>query len=74
MPLIDPRDELCELDDAGACMATYEKVRSSVESGLQQLLRDREVDPERELVPRLLGQAARYLPPFELMSEFGPGK
>lgn len=73
MPPIDPTDDLCELDNSDACMATYAKVRGSVKDGIQELLKEREVDPERELVPRLLGQAARYLPAFELMSEMGAG-
>ena len=69
MAPIDPNEDLCSLDDMDACMGTYQRVRHSVEDGIQQLLAEREVDPERDLVPRLLGQAARFLPAFELLSQ-----
>ncbi|BDA40991.1 probable acyltransferase-like protein At1g54570, chloroplastic [Coccomyxa sp. Obi] len=69
MAPIDPNEDLCSLDDMDACMGTYERVRHSVEDGIQQLLAEREVDPERDLGPRLLGQAARFLPAFELLSQ-----
>ncbi|CAL8466723.1 g6259 [Coccomyxa elongata] len=69
MAPIDPNEDLCSLDDMDACMETYERVRHSVEDGIQQLLAEREVDPERDLGPRLLGQAARFLPAFELLSQ-----
>ena len=71
MAPIDPNGEMCSIDDEAACMSAYEKVRGSVEAGIQQLLAEREVDPERDLGPRLLGQAARFLPAFELLSPGG---
>ncbi|KAK9916210.1 hypothetical protein WJX75_000066 [Coccomyxa subellipsoidea] len=74
MAPIDPNNEMCSIDDEDACMSAYGKVRGSVEAGIQQLLAEREVDPERDLGPRLLGQAARFLPAFELLSPGGGGR
>ena len=68
MPPVDPAQSLCSVADAGACMAVYSEVRASVEAGIQELLAEREVDPERDLLPRLAGQASRFLPAFELAS------
>jgi hypothetical protein len=68
MPPVDPAESLCSIDDPGACKATYAEVRASVEAGIQQLLAERAADPERDLGPRLLGQASRLLPALELVS------
>ena len=46
----------------------YRQVRRSVEGGLRELLAEREADPERDLLPRLAGQAARFLPAFDLVA------
>ena len=47
------------------------QVKGSIEQGLRELLQEREVDPERELGPRVLGQAARFLPAFDLLQGVG---
>ena len=62
---------LCSLDNEDSCMDTYQQVKSSIEQGLQELLQEREVDPERELSPRILGQAGRLLPAFNLLQGVG---
>lgn len=71
MPPIEAADVLCSLDNEDSCMDTYQQVKSSIEHGLRELLQEREVDRERELGPRILGQAARFLPAFDLLQGFG---
>lgn len=51
--------------------SNFMQVKSSIEHGLRELLQEREVDRERELGPRILGQAARFLPAFDLLQGFG---
>ena len=71
MPPVAAADVLASLDNEDSCMATYLDVKSSIEQGIKELLQEREVDPERELGPRILGQAARYLPAFDLLQGAG---
>ena len=71
MPPVEAADVLCSLDNEDSCMDTYQQVKTSIEQGLQELLREREIDPERELGPRILGQAGRFLPAFDLLQGVG---
>ena len=71
MPPIEAANVLCSLDNEDSCMDTYQQVKCSIEQGIQELLQEREVDPERELGPRILGQAARLLPAFDLLQGVG---
>ncbi len=71
MPPIEAANVLCSLDNEDSCMDTYQQVKCSIEQGIQELLQEREVDPERELGPRILGQAARFLPAFDLLQGVG---
>jgi len=71
MPPIEAANVLCSLDNEDSCMDTYQQVKCSIEQGIQELLREREVDPERELGPRVLGQAARFLPASDLLQGVG---
>ena len=71
MPPVAAADVLASLDNEDSCMATYLDVKNSIEQGIRELLQEREIDPERELGPRILGQAARYLPAFDLLQGVG---
>jgi hypothetical protein len=55
--------------DRAACSALYRKVKSEVEDGMGYLLRKRETDPYKDLLPRLLYEATwggqRKAPSFE---------
>jgi hypothetical protein len=55
--------------DRAACQEVYRGAKAAVEGGLGYLLRRRESDPYRELLPRLLYEASwggkRQAPSFE---------
>lgn len=56
-------------NDRQACQQLYDKVKSEVEDGMGYLLRKREQDPYKDLLPRLLYEATwggkRRAPSFE---------
>lgn len=55
--------------DRAACQALYADIKQEVEDGLGYLLRSREADPYKELLPRLIYEASwggkRQAPSFE---------
>lgn len=71
MPPVAAADVLRSLDNEDSCMDVYQEVKCSIEQGIRELLQEREVDPERNLGPRILGQAARSLPAFDLLQGVG---
>lgn len=45
-------------DDPGACFAVRARVRTAIEAGIEELLVERERDPDRALLSRLLRRRA----------------
>jgi 1-acyl-sn-glycerol-3-phosphate acyltransferase len=56
MPPIDTRAYRGRHHSRRACFALREEVKVAIECGIQDLLRRRDKDPQRELLPRLIGQ------------------
>lgn len=69
MPPVDAQAELPDRTDSAAALALYGRIKSSVEQGIQQGLQDRQVDPERQLSKRLLGQVQRVVPSWDLLRD-----
>ncbi len=67
MPPIETTEEDLDVGDAAACMELYTRVRCQVEQGIAELQREQAADPERNLGPRLLAQASRLMPAFDLI-------
>jgi 1-acyl-sn-glycerol-3-phosphate acyltransferase len=49
-------------DDRAACLAVRNEIRATIEAGIASLQQTRAHDPDRDVVPRLLRQAANLLP------------
>lgn len=69
MPPVDAQAELPDRTDTAAAEALYGRIRATVEQGIQQALQDRQADPERQLGKRLLGQARRVVPSWDLLTD-----
>ena len=67
--MIDARKELPDWNDEPATVKLYQEVKQTVESGIQQAMADREVDPDRELPRRVFSQLSKVMPAFDLMKE-----
>jgi 1-acyl-sn-glycerol-3-phosphate acyltransferase len=58
-PPVETRDLAGRADDPEVCLAVRERVREAVEAGIAHLLLERERDPERALLPRVIGRLQR---------------
>lgn len=58
-PAVETRGFTGREQDEDVCFAVREQVRQAVEGGIEQLLVEREHDPERALLPRLLARLRR---------------
>ncbi|KAK9823578.1 hypothetical protein WJX72_003968 [[Myrmecia] bisecta] len=69
LPAIDTTQALQNVGDAEQCMRVYGGVKARVLAGIAELKAEREADPERHLPRRLLAQAKRMMPAFDLMKD-----
>ena len=68
MPPVDAQAELPDRTDTAATLALYNRIKATVEQGIQQAQQDRATDPDRQLGKRLLGQVQRVVPSWELLN------
>ena len=69
MTPVDAQAALPDRTDTVAAEALYQQIKLSVQQGIQETLRDREADPERQLGKRLVGQLQRIVPSWELLRD-----
>ena len=67
MPAVDAKAELPDRNNAAAAEALYNRIKQTVEQGMNEAQQDRQADPERDLGKRLMGQLQRVLPSWELL-------
>ncbi|KAA6424452.1 MAG: hypothetical protein FRX49_05664 [Trebouxia sp. A1-2] len=69
MTPVDAQAVLPDRTDNAAADVVYRQIKATVEEGIRQAQADREVDPERQLGKRLLGQVQRVVPSWELLKD-----
>ena len=69
MPAVDAAAELPDRNNVEGAEALYSRIKLSVEQGMAEAQQDRQVDPERDLGKRLMGQVQRILPSWELLQD-----
>jgi hypothetical protein len=69
MTPVDAQAALPDRTDNAAADVLYRQIKATVEEGIRQAQMDREMDPERQLGKRLLGQIQRVVPSWELLKD-----
>lgn len=67
MEPIDTVAEACDIRDASSCMQLYGRVKTAVQTGLDELLHLQAKDPDRHLPARLVQQVKTLMPAFDLV-------
>jgi len=70
MTPVDAQAALPDRTDNAAADVLYRQIKATVEEGIRQAQMDREMDPERQLGKRLLGQIQRVVPSWELLKDW----
>ncbi|KAL0055979.1 hypothetical protein WJX82_006321 [Trebouxia sp. C0006] len=66
---VDAQAALPDRTDNAAADVVYRQIKATVQEGIRQAQADREMDPERQLGKRLLGQIQRVVPSWELLKD-----
>ncbi|KAL0028357.1 hypothetical protein WJX77_001655 [Trebouxia sp. C0004] len=69
MTPVDAQAALPDRTDSAAADALYRQIKATVQEGIRQAQTDREMDPERQLGKRLLGQIQRVVPSWDLLKD-----